>query len=83
MKLMLLSSCSLPLHRLSAIYGGTYMLNKSVDEIVVEKGKVIGVKSEGEVSSQGMNCGALEVGGSPVWASVECFSVSKQCLHTG
>ncbi|XP_073496453.1 rab GDP dissociation inhibitor alpha isoform X2 [Phyllobates terribilis] len=36
--------------RLSAIYGGTYMLNKSVDEIVVEKGKVVGVKSEGEVA---------------------------------
>ncbi|XP_018414686.1 PREDICTED: rab GDP dissociation inhibitor alpha isoform X2 [Nanorana parkeri] len=36
--------------RLSAIYGGTYMLNKSVDEIVMEKGKVVGVKSEGEVA---------------------------------
>uniref|UniRef100_A0A803SUB9 Rab GDP dissociation inhibitor n=1 Tax=Anolis carolinensis TaxID=28377 RepID=A0A803SUB9_ANOCA len=36
--------------RLSAIYGGTYMLNKPVDEIVMEGGKVIGVKSEGEVA---------------------------------
>ncbi|KAG9467305.1 hypothetical protein GDO78_015197 [Eleutherodactylus coqui] len=36
--------------RLSAIYGGTYMLNKCVDEIVMEKGKVVGVKSEGEVA---------------------------------
>ncbi|KAJ3068778.1 Rab GDP dissociation inhibitor alpha [Quaeritorhiza haematococci] len=37
--------------RLSAIYGGTYMLNKKVDEIVYgEDGKVIGVKSEGEVA---------------------------------
>ncbi len=36
--------------RLSAIYGGTYMLNKPIDEIVVENGKVVGVKSEGEVS---------------------------------
>uniref|UniRef100_A0A3P8VMF6 Rab GDP dissociation inhibitor n=1 Tax=Cynoglossus semilaevis TaxID=244447 RepID=A0A3P8VMF6_CYNSE len=36
--------------RLSAIYGGTYMLNKPVDEIVVEGGKVVGVKSEGEVA---------------------------------
>ncbi len=35
--------------RLSAIYGGTYMLNKPIDEIVVENGKVVGVKSEGEV----------------------------------
>jgi len=36
--------------RLSAIYGGTYMLNKKVDEIVYENGKVVGVKSEGEVA---------------------------------
>uniref|UniRef100_A0A3P9QAD2 Rab GDP dissociation inhibitor n=1 Tax=Poecilia reticulata TaxID=8081 RepID=A0A3P9QAD2_POERE len=36
--------------RLSAIYGGTYMLNKPVDDIVMEGGKVIGVKSEGEVA---------------------------------
>lgn len=48
--------------RLSAIYGGTYMLNKPIDEIVVENGKVVGVKSEGEVSS--CFSGAL--------ASVEC-----------
>ncbi|MGH0124645.1 UNVERIFIED_CONTAM: hypothetical protein FKN15_036718 [Acipenser sinensis] len=36
--------------RLSAIYGGTYMLNKPVEEIVTENGHVIGVKSEGEVA---------------------------------
>ncbi|MGH0135587.1 UNVERIFIED_CONTAM: hypothetical protein FKN15_008642 [Acipenser sinensis] len=36
--------------RLSAIYGGTYMLNKPVEEIVMENGHVIGVKSEGEVA---------------------------------
>lgn len=36
-------------NRLSAIYGGTYMLNKPVDEIVMEGGHVVGVKSEGEV----------------------------------
>uniref|UniRef100_A0A3B4CZ95 Rab GDP dissociation inhibitor n=1 Tax=Pygocentrus nattereri TaxID=42514 RepID=A0A3B4CZ95_PYGNA len=36
--------------RLSAIYGGTYMLNKPVDEIVMENGRVVGVKSEGEVA---------------------------------
>jgi len=37
--------------RLSAIYGGTYMLNKPVDEIVYdENGTVVGVKSEGEVA---------------------------------
>lgn len=38
-------------HRLSAIYGGTYMLNKPIEEIVIENGKVVGVKSEGEVWS--------------------------------
>jgi len=37
--------------RLSAIYGGTYMLNKPVDEIVYnDKGEVCGVKSEGETA---------------------------------
>lgn len=36
--------------RLSAIYGGTYMLDKPVDEIVIENGKVVGVKSGGEVA---------------------------------
>ena len=37
--------------RLSAIYGGTYMLNKPVDEIVYdESGHVCGVKSEGETA---------------------------------
>ncbi|XP_051889704.1 rab GDP dissociation inhibitor beta [Pristis pectinata] len=36
--------------RLSAIYGGTYMLNKPIEEIVMENGHVVGVKSEGEVA---------------------------------
>jgi len=37
--------------RLSAIYGGTYMLNKPVEEIVYNSsGVVCGVKSEGEVA---------------------------------
>jgi len=37
--------------RLSAIYGGTYMLNKPVEQIVYnEEGVVIGVKSEGETA---------------------------------
>ncbi|ELR54302.1 Rab GDP dissociation inhibitor beta [Bos mutus] len=35
--------------RLSAIYGGTYMLNKPIEE-VIQNGKVIGVKSEGEIA---------------------------------
>jgi len=36
--------------RLSAIYGGTYMLNKPIQEIVYENGVVVGVKSEGEIA---------------------------------
>jgi len=37
--------------RLSAIYGGTYMLDKPVDEIVVDElGKVVGVKSGSEIA---------------------------------
>lgn len=36
--------------RLSAIYGGTYMLDKPVDEIVYEGGKVAGVKCQGEIA---------------------------------
>lgn len=34
--------------RLSAIYGGTYMLSKPLDEIVYEEGRVAGVRSDGE-----------------------------------
>jgi len=37
--------------RLSAIYGGTYMLSKPIEQIIYdEKGVVVGVKSEGEVA---------------------------------
>ncbi|KFH72432.1 secretory pathway GDP dissociation inhibitor 1 [Podila verticillata NRRL 6337] len=36
--------------RLSAIYGGTYMLDKKVDEIVYEDGKVVGVRSGDEIA---------------------------------
>ncbi|XP_029906567.1 rab GDP dissociation inhibitor beta isoform X2 [Myripristis murdjan] len=35
--------------RLSAEYGGTYMVNKDVDEIVMENGKVTAVKCDGEL----------------------------------
>lgn len=40
--------------RLSAVYGGTYMLDKQVEEIVMENGKVVGVKSGGEVAKTKM-----------------------------
>jgi len=38
------------LFRLSAIYGGTYMLDKPVDEIIMENGKAVGVRSGEEVA---------------------------------
>ncbi|XP_012278245.1 rab GDP dissociation inhibitor alpha [Orussus abietinus] len=37
--------------RLSAIYGGTYMLDKPIDEIVIKDGKVVGVRSGDETAS--------------------------------
>lgn len=37
--------------RLSAIYGGTYMLDKPIDEIVIgEGGRVVGVRSGNETA---------------------------------
>lgn len=45
--------CELPqgFARLSAIYGGTYMLDKQVDEIVYDdSGKVVGVRSGDELA---------------------------------
>merc|ERR1711988_1525379 len=36
--------------RLSAIYGGTYMLDKPIDEVVYEDGKVTGVRSGDDVA---------------------------------
>lgn len=37
--------------RLSAIYGGTYMLDKPIDEIVLgEGGKIVGVRSGSEIA---------------------------------
>ncbi|XP_043824342.1 rab GDP dissociation inhibitor alpha-like isoform X1 [Dromiciops gliroides] len=36
--------------RLSAIYGGIYMLNVPVDDIIMENGRVVGVKSKGKVA---------------------------------
>jgi len=36
--------------RLSAVYGGTYMLNKNADQIIYENGVVVGVKSGDEIA---------------------------------
>ncbi|KAI3386052.1 hypothetical protein SNEBB_001856 [Seison nebaliae] len=40
--------------RLGAIYGGTYMLDKKIDEIVMENGKVVGVRSGNETARADM-----------------------------
>lgn len=37
--------------RLSAIYGGTYMLDKPIDELVMKDGKVVGVRSGDEIAT--------------------------------
>jgi len=58
--------------RLSAIYGGTYMLNKPVDEILYdESGHVTGVKSEGETAK-----GKIVVG-DPSYFPDKCKQVGK------
>jgi len=36
--------------RLSAIYGGTYMLDKQIDEVIMENGKFAGVRSGNEIA---------------------------------
>ncbi|CAH8519244.1 unnamed protein product [Schistosoma rodhaini] len=40
--------------RLCAVYGGTYMLNKPIDELVMEKGRVVGVKSDNKIAKCNM-----------------------------
>lgn len=46
----LLIVCVCVCFRLSAEYGGTFLLNRTVDEIVMDNGKVKAVKSDGKVS---------------------------------
>ena len=59
--------------RLSAIYGGTYMLDKPVDEIVMEDGHVVGVKSQGETAK----CGIVVC--DPTYAPDRCKKVGQVC----
>ena len=40
--------------RLCAIYGGTFILNQDIDEIVYENGKVVGVKSGDQIAKCNM-----------------------------
>jgi Rab GDP dissociation inhibitor len=42
------------LFRLSAVYGGTYMLDKPIEELVMKDGKCVGVKSQGEIAKASM-----------------------------
>merc|ERR1719495_2997884 len=57
--------------RLSAIYGGTYMLDKQIDEIVMEGGKVVGVKSGGETAR------CKQVYCDPTYVSSSCKKVGQ------
>lgn len=50
------------LRRLSAVYGNCYMLNRRVDEIVMEGGHVAAVRSEGEVSRNAPSSAARDDG---------------------
>lgn len=72
--------------RLSAVYGGTYMLNKPDVKVVFdEAGKAIGVESEGVVAK------AKLVVGDPsyfpgktrlVGKVVRCIAFMVRCTHT-
>lgn len=57
--------------RLSAVYGGTYMLDKPVDEIVFEGGKVVGVRSGSEVARCSM------IISDPTYAQDKCKKVGQ------
>lgn len=49
--------------RLSAEYGGTFLLNRAVDEIVMDNGKVKAVKSDGKASAFTSRQGSYKEGG--------------------
>ena len=57
--------------RLSAIYGGTYMLDRPDAKIVYEDGKVVGVEAKGEVAKCKM------VVCDPSYAPEKCKNVGK------
>jgi Rab GDP dissociation inhibitor len=57
--------------RLSAIYGGTYMLDKPIDEIVYEDGKFVGVRSDKEIAK------AAQVIGDPSYFTDKVKKVGK------
>jgi Rab GDP dissociation inhibitor len=40
--------------RISAVYGGTFMLNNDIDEILFESGKVVGVKNDQGIANCSM-----------------------------
>ena len=64
------------INRLSAIYGGTYMLDKAVDEIVMgEGGKVAGVRCGEEVVKTNM------VICDPSYAPEKCHKEGKVCMQ--
>lgn len=63
-------------HRLSAIYGGTYMLARPDAEIVYgDDGRVFGVKAEGEVAKCKM------VICDPSYAKDKCEKIGQVCIY--
>jgi len=62
--------------RLAAIYGGTYMLQRPVDEILFEDGKAVGVKSQGEVAK----CKAVICDPSYVPTKVKKVGQAVRCI---
>ena len=74
--------------RLSAIYGGTYMLDKQIEEIVMEGGKVVGVKSGGEVARcKQVYCDPSYVRYDPSPLTVSCVTSNslqlQRCRYEG
>ncbi|GFT51511.1 rab GDP dissociation inhibitor beta [Trichonephila clavipes] len=62
--------------RLSAIYGGTYMLDKQIDELVMEGGKVVGVRSGNETA----RCKQVYCDPSYVFDKVEKVGQVVRCI---
>ncbi|PRD28495.1 UNVERIFIED_CONTAM: Gdi1 [Trichonephila clavipes] len=63
--------------RLSAIYGGTYMLDKQIDELVMEGGKVVGVRSGNETAR------CKQVYCDPSYVPDKVEKVGQECILSG
>lgn len=64
-----------PPHRLSAIYGGTYMLDRPDATVVYEDGKVVGVMAQGETAK------CKKVICDPSYSKDKCKHAGKVCNY--